>query len=70
MEEKSPDWKQWIPLYGFHQIVKDRDEGRPALSRESLNHPIRYSGSAMYHGVITGLILGGIVFLGLEKLLQ
>ncbi len=68
-QRKSPDWKQWIPIYGFYQIVKDRDEGKPSLSRDSLNHPLRHSGSAIYHGVVTGLTIGGL-YLGLVKLLQ
>lgn len=39
LEEKlnKPDWKQWMPLYGFIQICKDGIEGKKTLLYEDLD---------------------------------
>ena len=63
MKEYKPDWKQWLPIYGFYKSVKDRLDEKSSLI--NTDHPIRYIVSFLYHGSI----LGGII-LGLEKLLQ
>lgn len=30
-ENTRYDWKQWIPVYGFYQNIKDYDEGKPCI---------------------------------------
>ena len=47
--------KQWIPIYGVYQIIHDNLKGKPALNdlRDYYGrlHPLRYFGSAVYHGI-------------------
>ena len=64
-ENKNPDLRQWIPIYGIYRVVRDEIEGKPSLMNGK-NYPIGNVISSIYHGTIIG---AGLVF-GLEKLLQ
>ena len=65
-ENKNPDWKQWIPVYGIYRVVKDAKEGKPSLA-DGKNYPERVS--SFYHGIVISVGLG-LIYEGLEKLLQ
>ena len=69
-QEKNPDWKQWIPVYGIYQSTKDNRNGKPSLYGNMENHSIRYWGSIIYHSITSGATLGFISEKGLKKLLD
>ena len=64
-KNKNPDWKQWIPFYGFARMNKDCNEGKPSF----INYECPYRDLAIvYHStILTGAGLG--VLGGLIKLL-
>ncbi|MBI2666108.1 hypothetical protein HYX13_00700 [Candidatus Woesearchaeota archaeon] len=46
---ESPHWSQWVPVYGIYAVGGAVREGKPALSNDPDNHPVRFYGSAIYH---------------------
>ncbi len=56
---RTPDWKQWIPIYGLARIEVDAKQGKPSIILDYENHPLKYLGSAFYHATATVGILTG-----------
>lgn len=46
---KRPNWKQWLPIYGVHQIKKDYFAGRPTVIDKEKG--LSYNGSALYQAI-------------------
>jgi len=51
-KNKNPDWKQWIPIYGVYQIIKDALNDKPSLYGGGTNITKQLVGT-VYHGVVT-----------------
>jgi len=56
-KNRTPDWKQWLPLYGVYKATKDNLKFKPNIfDNESSN-----SLAIIYHGaIIVSLIVGGV----------
>ncbi len=50
---ETPDWKQWIPVYGIVRAEVDARKGKSSIGLDSENHPLRFLGSALYHATTT-----------------
>ena len=53
----NPDWKQWIPVYGFGQVIYDKIHNKPTLDelhdKNGKPHIIRWPVSSGYHSITT-----------------
>ena len=68
MADERPDWKQWIPIYGIRQAIRDFGDDKPSwVDRE--DNPIRYHAAVTYQAICIYSAVMGSVF-GLAKLLQ
>lgn len=68
IKNKNPNWKQWIPVYGFYQAGWDFAYKRPSVL-DLNNHPILFGISVGYQSIVTP----ATIFLALstlEKLLK
>jgi len=70
LEEKVEkiNWKEWIPIYGVYQTIKNTREGRPSVigtpTEEGLRNsgPLLYWGNIAYHAVAIGSAVEGIAY--------
>ncbi|MBR9683872.1 hypothetical protein GOV03_05020 [Candidatus Woesearchaeota archaeon] len=57
-EVQKPNWKQWLPLYGVKQILKDDEAGKPLIIGKE-EHSVRYCATGLYHSLfVMPLTLG------------
>jgi len=68
LEQRSnkPDWKQWLPVYGIHQINKDHSKDKPLIIDQNM---FSFSASLAYHAVSTVATISGAVY-GLYQLAE
>ncbi len=52
-------WKQWIPIYGLHQAIKDYDSGKELKG-------VVAGANSVYHGICMSALFLGSVYLYLE----
>ena len=59
---ESPDWKQWIPVYGIYKAIADAKANKPSIAQSfEGDHDARFYLSAFYHSTTTiGVIIGAI----------
>lgn len=50
---QKPDWKQWIPVYGYIKAIVDENSIAVPIDENGNTHLLRYFGSALYHGTVT-----------------
>ncbi|MBI4152613.1 hypothetical protein HY495_02785 [Candidatus Woesearchaeota archaeon] len=65
LEEKveKPDWKQWLPVYGTNQAIKDYNAGKPVLGEEDTNRDFFWNLYQISTSVLVGkLVVGTAVF--------
>jgi len=65
LEQKvgKPDWKQWLPVYGTYQVMKDYNDGRPILGEEDSNRDFFWNLYQMSTSVLVGgVAVGAAVF--------
>ncbi|MCH7568035.1 MAG: hypothetical protein IIA87_01305 [Nanoarchaeota archaeon] len=71
----KPDWKQWLPVYGVYQGIRDARNGKPNFILEQteqgvkLTRPAMFVVSATYHAVTTVAVSKGIIY-GLYQLAE
>jgi len=61
----KPDWKQWLPIWGAHQIVKDGMDGRPTIIYNESEGRIKFGlglGSALYQAVSIATAVVGTIY--------
>lgn len=64
-KNKNLDWKQWIPIYGVYQIIKDVLGDKPTffdcVDPYTFSGATRMVGVSTYHGLVTTIpILKGL----------
>lgn len=62
----KPDWKQWLPIYGIYQIIKDSHNNKPTMVDE--RDSAKYWGMTIYQSVSIFGTVGGIGYLLAERL--
>ena len=67
-EEKwnTPDWKQWIPIYGVFQLIKDERRNKPSIMDDSI---FIYVFTATYQAASVSLAGCGLLY-GAYQLMQ
>jgi hypothetical protein len=70
-DRPRPDWKQWLPVYGFFKIESDARYRRPTSFNVDYpdEHPLRFYGSAAYQAVSLVSTGGGTLY-GLYRLAE
>ena len=64
---ENPNWKQFIPVYGFIRAVRDSDNGKAAICDE-VDRPVLYYGGAIYHALaIPAVVKAGVIAYELLK---
>lgn len=53
-EKRRYGWKQWIPVYGFYQNIKDYGQGKPCIMEQKILMHV--------YIICNSLILSGIPF--------
>lgn len=59
---ESPDWKQWIPVYGMYKAITDARAGKPSIAEDlGGDHTLRFFLSGFYHTITTIGITDGVI---------
>ncbi|MCK4553071.1 hypothetical protein KAT80_02615 [Candidatus Pacearchaeota archaeon] len=65
---ESPNWKQWLPVYGIYQVIKDKLGDKPTIIDFERGAGSFY-GSAAYQAVSIAVASGGTIY-GLHQLAE
>ncbi len=55
----KPDWKQWLPVYGTYQTIKDYNAGKPVLGEEDTNRDFFWNLYQISTSVLVGEVAVG-----------